>query len=86
MRDVCADCKRQSYCMYPCESWLIQNEKCPVCGNKLTDSCQNVGNPTYRTSMYLVPEDHFCEQPLPKRIAQKMYVEGILQTPQRHTW
>ena len=35
MKDVCAECTRTAYCMYPCEEWLEENEKCPVCGNKL---------------------------------------------------
>lgn len=35
MRDVCADCNRKSYCMEPCEEWLIAHNQCPVCKNKL---------------------------------------------------
>jgi len=35
MKDVCVDCNRQSYCMEPCEGWLIEHDKCPVCQNKL---------------------------------------------------
>ena len=39
MKDICAECKRQSYCMYPCEKWLIESDKCPVCGNKHAEGC-----------------------------------------------
>lgn len=35
MKDVCVDCDRTSYCLEPCEQWLIQHDKCPVCQNKL---------------------------------------------------
>ena len=35
MKDVCAECNRQSYCMEPCEQWLVEHDKCPVCQNKL---------------------------------------------------
>jgi len=35
MKDVCIDCNRKTYCMYPCEQWLIEHDKCPVCQNKL---------------------------------------------------
>jgi len=35
MNDVCNDCDRTAYCMEPCEQWLIQHDKCPVCQNKL---------------------------------------------------
>jgi hypothetical protein len=26
MKDVCAECTRTAYCMYPCEEWLEENE------------------------------------------------------------
>jgi len=35
MKDVCVDCNRETYCLEPCEQWLIHNDKCPVCQNKL---------------------------------------------------
>jgi len=35
MKDVCVDCNRKTYCLEPCEQWLIQHDKCPVCQNKL---------------------------------------------------
>jgi len=35
MKDVCVDCNRKTYCLEPCEQWLIHNDKCPVCQNKL---------------------------------------------------
>lgn len=38
MKDVCKDCTRVAYCLEPCESWLIEHDKCPVCKNKLIHS------------------------------------------------
>jgi len=38
MEDACANCKRKSYCMEPCEAWLIFHNQCPVCQNKLIHS------------------------------------------------
>ena len=38
MTDLCGDCNKQTYCLEPCEQWLIQNDKCPVCQNKLIRS------------------------------------------------
>lgn len=35
MNDVCVDCCRKAYCLEPCEQWLIEHDKCPVCKNKL---------------------------------------------------
>ena len=35
MKDLCVDCNRKSYCMEPCEDWLIAHNQCPVCQNKL---------------------------------------------------
>jgi len=35
MTDICVDCKRKTYCLEPCERYLIYHDKCPVCQNKL---------------------------------------------------
>ena len=35
MTDVCIDCNRKAYCLEPCEKWLIEHDKCPMCQNKL---------------------------------------------------
>lgn len=35
MKDICADCGRNEYCMEPCDQWLIEHDKCPLCKNKL---------------------------------------------------
>lgn len=36
MNDCCVDCNRKAYCLEPCEQWLIQHDKCPVCQNNLS--------------------------------------------------
>jgi len=30
MKDICVDCNRKSYCMEPCEDWLIAHNQCTV--------------------------------------------------------
>ena len=38
MNDICANCNRLTYCLEPCEQWLIHHDKCPVFQNKLIRS------------------------------------------------
>ncbi len=35
MKDICAECIEKKNCIEPCEAWLIANNQCPVCHNKL---------------------------------------------------
>lgn len=38
MNDVCEGCNRKTHCSEPCDQWLIEQNKCPVCHNKLIRS------------------------------------------------
>lgn len=35
MKEICKECERVEYCMYPCSKFLNEQDVCPVCGNKL---------------------------------------------------
>ena len=35
MKDICVDRDRKTYCLEPCERWLIENNKCLARQNKL---------------------------------------------------